>query len=206
MLGKLKTGLESLGLDPEQHPCDQYLTYIAVLHKWNQSYNLTAVKHPEDMLVRHVLDSLSVLSFIEGHDCLDIGTGPGLPGLILALALPETRWVLLDSNQKKTRFLRHVKAELGMDNVDIIQSRAESFKPESDYDTVICRAFAPLNRLLELSKHLITESNQLLAMKGKQARREIDELDKHEFIIKLHRLGLSSDDSHASLIQVRRVE
>jgi len=206
MLDKLKAGLESLSLDPAQQPCDQYLAYIALLHKWNQSYNLTAIKQLEEMLTRHVLDSLSVLPFIQGHDCLDIGTGPGLPGLILAMALPETRWVLLDSNQKKTRFLRHVKAELGMNNVEIVQSRVESFKPEINFDSVICRAFAPLNRLLELTQHLITEDNQLLAMKGKQASDEIDALGEHEFLITLNSLAHSADDSLANLIQIRRAE
>jgi 16S rRNA (guanine527-N7)-methyltransferase len=206
MKDKLKAGLKSLGLDPKLQPCEQYLAYIALLHKWNQSYNLTAVKQPEEMLTRHVLDSLTVLSFIKGHDCLDIGTGPGLPGLILALALPETRWVLLDSNQKKTRFLRHVKAELAMDNVEIVQSRVESFKPEINFDTVICRAFAPLERILELTQHLITEDNQLLAMKGKQALDEIDALGKHEFFIKLNSLSHLADDSLANLIEIRRAE
>ena len=206
MLDKLKSGLLSLSLDPEQQPCDQYLAYIALLHKWNQSYNLTAVKHPEEMLTRHVLDSLSVLPFIKGHDCLDIGTGPGLPGLILALALPETRWVLLDSNQKKTRFLRHVKAELDITNIEIIQSRVETFKPEIEFDSVICRAFAPLNRMLELTQHLITYSNQLLAMKGKQVNEEINALVGHKFVIKLNNLASADDDSLATLVQISRVE
>lgn len=206
MLDKLKAGLLSLGFDPEKHPCEQYLSYIALLDKWNQAYNLTAVKYPEQMLPRHVLDSLSVLSFIKGQHCLDIGTGPGLPGMILALALPKTDWVLLDSNQKKIRFLRHVKAELGINNVELVQSRAESYQPEKDFDTIICRAFAPLNRMLEFSQHLITKHNQLLAMKGKQAKSEIDELGKHKFLIKLHSLGQDKDNSHANLLQIRRAE
>jgi len=206
MLNKLKTGLQTLSLNPEKLPCDQYLAYIALLHKWNQAYNLTAINDPEQMLSRHVLDSLSVLSFIKGQHCLDIGTGPGLPGMILALALPETNWVLLDSNQKKIRFLRHVKAELGIDNVDIVESRAESYKPEQDFDTIISRAFAPLNRLLELSQHLITQNNQLLAMKGKQASDEINELGEHEFVITLNRLEQAAGASIANLIQIRRVK
>ncbi len=206
MKDKLKSGLESLGLNPEQHPCSQYLAYIALLHKWNQSYNLTAVKDPVEMLSRHVLDSLSVLSYINGNYCIDIGTGPGLPGMILALAMPDSQWTLLDSNQKKVRFLRHVKAELDVSNVEIVQSRVESYKPNSDFDTVICRAFAPLNRLLELSQHLITPDNQLLAMKGKQAKEEIDQLGEHEFHIKLNNLPLSAQDSLANLIQIRRAE
>jgi 16S rRNA (guanine527-N7)-methyltransferase len=204
MKDKLKAGLKSLSLDPEQHPCSQYLTYIALLHKWNQSYNLTAVKQPEQMLTRHVLDSLSVLPFIKGQHCLDIGTGPGLPGMILALALPESRWTLLDSNQKKVRFLRHVKVELDVGNVEIVQSRVESYEAEIDFDTIICRAFAPLSRLLELTQHLITSNNQLLAMKGKQAGDEIDGLGEHEFSIKLNSLAHATDDSFANLIQIRR--
>jgi 16S rRNA (guanine527-N7)-methyltransferase len=206
VLDKLKSGLENLSLDPEQQPCSQYLAYIALLHKWNQSYNLTAVKQPEQMLTRHVLDSLSVWPFIKGQHCLDIGTGPGLPGMILALALPKSHWTLLDSNQKKVRFLRHVKAELNVSNVEIVQSRAESFKAEVDFNTVICRAFAPLNRMLELTQHLITLDNQLLAMKGKQASEEIDALGEHEFIIKLNSLAFATDDSLANLIQIRRAE
>lgn len=203
MLDKLKAGLQSLGLDTEQQPCELYLAYIAQLEKWNKSYNLTAVKQPEQMLDRHVLDSLSVLSFIAGPNCIDIGTGAGLPGMILAIAQPEINWTLLDSNQKKIRFLNHVKAELGLKNVEVIHSRSESYKPEKNFDTVICRAFAPLNRMLDQCQHLLTDGNQLLAMKGKQAQEEIKELGQHQFSIQLHNLLNSSD---SNLIQIRRAE
>jgi len=202
----LKTGLEGLGLDPEQQPCSQFIAYIGLLHKWNQTYNLTAIKQPEQMLSRHVLDSLSVIPFIEGRRCLDVGTGAGLPGMILALAKPDTHWVLLDSNQKKVRFLRHVKAELKVDNIEIIQSRAEEFNPETDFDTVICRAFAPLDRMLKQTQHLITCNNQLLAMKGKQISDEIDKLGEHKFLIKVSNIQLSGDDTSATLVQIRRSE
>ena len=205
MLDLLKTGLEGMGLDPAQQPCSQYLAYIELLNKWNKTYNLTAIKQPEAMLNRHVLDSLSVHSFIEGKRCLDVGTGPGLPGMILALAQAETHWTLLDSNQKKVRFLRHVKVELNVNNVEIVQSRVEDFKPEQDFDTVICRAVAPLTRLLEQSKHLITQDNQLLAMKGRQVSDEIDELGEHEFLIKVNELQLYGNDSSANLVQIRRL-
>jgi 16S rRNA (guanine527-N7)-methyltransferase len=201
----LKSGLEGLGLDPAQQPCDQYLAYIALLSKWNKSYNLTAIKQPEQMLSRHILDSLSVASFIEGERCLDVGSGAGLPGMILALLQPEIHWTLLDSNQKKVRFLRHVKAELRVENVEIIHSRVENFNPEQDFDTVICRAVAPLVRLLEQTKHLITKDTQLLAMKGKQVSDEIDQLGHHEFLIKVNDLPLSDADSSAKLVQVRQI-
>lgn len=206
MLDLLKKGLEGLGLDPEQQPCSQYLAYIEILSKWNKSYNLTAIKQADQMLSRHVLDSLSVASFIKGKRCLDVGTGAGLPGMILALAQPEKHWTLLDSNQKKVRFLRHVKVELNIDNVEIVQARVEEFKPDQAFDTVICRAVAPLTRLLEQTKHLITQDNQLLAMKGKQFSDELDELGEHKFLIKVNNLPHSGDDSAASLVQIRRSE
>ena len=203
MLDKLKAGLQSLGVDAEPQACDHYLAYIALLDKWNKTYNLTAVKDPVQMLERHVLDSLSVLSYIEGQHCIDIGTGPGLPGMILAIAQADVEWSLLDSNHKKTSFLNHVKAELGLSNVEVVHSRSESYKPEKRFDTVICRAFAPLDRILEQCQHLITDDNQLLAMKGKQAQEEINELADNEFSIQLHDLAYSSD---ANLIQIRRAE
>ena len=198
----LKTGLEGLGLDPEQQPCSQYLAYIELLYKWNKTYNLTAIKQPEAMLNRHVLDSLSVHSFIKGERCLDVGTGAGLPGMILALSQPKTVWTLLDSNQKKVRFLRHVKAKLNVNNVEIVQVRVETYKPAKKFDTVISRAFAPLARLLEQTQHLITKENQLLAMKGKQVSDEIDQLGEHNFLIKLDDLQLSDADSSANMVTI----
>ncbi len=200
----LEAGLESLGLVPEQQPCSQYLAYIQLLSKWNKTYSLTAIKQPEDMLQRHVLDSLSVLSFIQGKHCLDVGTGAGLPGMILALAVPETHWTLLDSNQKKIRFLRHIKAELEVNNVEVVQSRIESYEPEMEFDTLICRAVAPLTRLLEQTRHLITQDNQLLAMKGGKVDDEIEQLGEHKFRIKVNSLQFLDDASSAKLVQIRR--
>ena len=201
----LLKGCERLGYEPADK-LTLYLRYTELLLKWNKVYNLTAVVEPEAIIERHILDSLSVLPFIQGRTCLDIGTGPGLPGMILAIALPQTNWVLLDSNHKKTRFLRHVIAELGISNVELEQSRAELYKPEHDFNTITCRAFAPLDRLLEWSQHLITKHNQLLAMKGKQAKNEIDNLSKHDFEIAFLPLQHVSDNSDANLIQIRRAE
>ena len=199
----LKAGLERFGFKPEQHPCSKYLAYIDLLTKWNRTYNLTAISDPEEMLQRHILDSLSVLSFIKGQYCLDVGTGPGLPGLILSLAEPDRFWTLLDSNQKKIRFLRHVKAGLNIQNVDIIQSRIEEFVPDKAFDTIICRAFAPLKRILELTSHLMTGNNQLLAMKGKQVHEEIAELGTHNFLIEIENLPSNKDESCSNLVKIR---
>ena len=124
--------------------------------------------------------------------------------MILALAQPEKCWTLLDSNQKKVRFLRHVKAELNMSNVEIVQARIEDYVPEKTFDTIICRAFAPLTRILELTSHLITGSNQLLAMKGKLAETEISELEEHNFLIEVENLSFVDDSSNSNLVKIRR--
>jgi len=204
MLEALQAGLDRLDIKAEQPLCDAYLRYIELLVKWNTAYNLTAVKEPEAMLNRHILDSLSVHSFVEGKHCLDIGTGAGLPGMILAMAQPEKHWTLLDSNQKKLRFLRHVIVDLNINNVELVHGRIEAFKPSKEFDTIICRAFAPLLRMLEQTQHLLTAGNQLLAMKGRQVEAEIDELGNHEFVIKLNDLAHSGDETSAKLVQIRR--
>lgn len=204
MLEALQAGLERLDIQAEQPLCTAYLRYIELLVKWNTAYNLTAVKEPEAMLNRHILDSLSVHAFVEGEHCLDIGTGAGLPGMILALAQPEKHWTLLDSNQKKIRFLRHIITELNINNVELVHGRIEAFKPIKDFDTIICRAFAPLVRMLEQTGHLLTTGNQLLAMKGKRVETEIDDLGNHGFLIKLNNLALSEDEAPAKLVQIRR--
>ncbi len=202
----LLTRMEHLGLDPTAQPGSQYLQYIALLHKWNQAYNLTAVKKPEDMLRRHVLDSLSVLAFIKGRQCLDIGTGAGLPGLILALAQTRRQWTLLDSNQKKIRFLTHIKGVLNVDNVEIVQARVEDYQPKQEFDTLICRAVAPLQRLLEQTAHLITPTNQLLAMKGRQVGDEINALGQHEFLIAVYTVQASAEGALTNMVQIRRAQ
>ena len=157
----LEDELNNLGLIPEQCPCDEYLIYIQLLEEWNQAYNLTAIKEPKQIITRHIINSLSVLPYIKGMHCLDVGTGAGLPGIVLALAQPDKKWVLLDNSQKKVRFLQHVKHQLCIDNIEIIRSRIEEYVPTISFDTVICRAFAPLKRLLQQTGHLVTSNNQL---------------------------------------------
>ena len=190
MLEKLKAGLQSLGLDFEEHVCDQYLSYIALLDKWNKTYNLTAVKQPEQMLERHVMDSLLVHNFIKGQRCLDIGTGAGLPGLILALAQPEKHWTLLDSNIKKTRFLQHVKAQLNISNIDIVHSRTENFQDEKRFETIICRAFSSLRDYYFTSNHLLKNGGELLAMKADIQDAELAEVKSLVQKIEIKELNL----------------
>jgi len=176
LLHGLQEGLKQLGEDPAKHPCDAYLAYIDLLCEWNRAYNLTAIRDPERMLSHHLLDSLSILPYIRGDRCLDVGTGAGLPGLILALAGPRRHWVLLDGNAKKIRFLNRVMLELKPANVELVRSRVEDFRPAELFSTACTRAFASVLQFQRQAGHLITADGILLAMKGRFPAEEAGEL------------------------------
>lgn len=171
----LLKGMENMGLD---FPTDSLLRYLSLLDKWNQAYNLTAVRNVADMVVRHILDSLAILPWIHGERLLDVGTGPGLPGIPLALANPALRVVLLDSNGKKIRFLQEVKRALELDHVEIVQTRVESYRPEHRFDTVTSRAFSELQYMLNSTQHLIAKDGVWLAMKGRYPEAELADINK----------------------------
>ena len=176
--------LESLpdlpGLESGQQSTDQavtaLLTYLRLLEKWNRSYNLTSIKTVEEMLSRHVLDSLSVLPWVPSGTLLDAGTGAGLPGVPLAIVQPELNVTLLDSTGKKIRFLNHVKRELKLHNTEVVQSRLESWETALKLDAIISRAFSNLSVFAEASRHLADDSTRLLAMKGRYPQAELDTL------------------------------
>lgn len=158
----------------------QLLTYLRLLEKWNKAYNLTAIREPLEMVNKHILDSLAVLPFLQGSRHIDIGTGAGLPGIPLAIALPEQHFCLLDSNGKKTRFLQAVKRELGLENISIVHSRVEDYHPEQTFDTVMSRAFTDLTRMSSLSQHLLHAEGQWLALKGRSPQEELQKLS-HDY-------------------------
>lgn len=157
-------GMQQLGLD---FPCDKLLHYLALLHKWNQAYNLTAVRDLDSMVTRHILDSLAVIPWLQGEHLLDVGTGPGLPGIPLALARPDLKVVLLDSQGKKIRFLQEVKRVLSLNNVEIVQARVEDYHQADGFDTVVSRAFSDLQQMITWTRHLIATNGIWLAMKGR---------------------------------------
>lgn len=140
--------------------------YLFLLKKWNRAYNLTSITTSKAMVIRHILDSLSVSSYLKGEHVIDVGTGAGLPGIPLSIVNPDYEFFLLDSNNKKARFLKQVKMDLDLDNVAIIHNRAELYNPPVKFDTVVARAFSSINEFLAYSQHLICKDGQFLAMKG----------------------------------------
>jgi 16S rRNA (guanine527-N7)-methyltransferase len=162
----LDDGLSAMRIPLPEAAHARLLQYLALLEKWNQSYNLTAVRDPEQMVPRHLLDSLAVLPFLDGPEVLDIGTGAGLPGIPLAIARPGLHFTLLDSNAKKVRFVRQAAHELNLRNVTVVQDRIEKFHPERKFATLVARAFAAIPDILAGCGHLAVPGVQILAMKG----------------------------------------
>jgi len=163
---ELSQGARQLGIDLSDSQHSQLLAYLALLIKWNKAYNLTAVRDPDEMVSRHLLDSLSVVPFIAGDRWLDVGSGGGMPGIPLAILFTEMKVTVLDSNGKKTRFLTQVKLELKLDNLEVIHSRVEAFKPELPFTGIVSRAFSSLEDFTEWTRHLGDTDTRWLAMKG----------------------------------------
>jgi len=154
------------------------LAYVSLLVKWNQVFNLTAIHDPQQMVIRHLLDSLSLVPYIRGPRLVDVGSGAGLPGIPLALVFPEHEVVLLDSQAKKIRFITQVVADLGIPNILIAHTRVEDYHPQQMFDTVISRAFATLMEFAGATQHLCRGGGYMLAMKGKFPQNELDEIHK----------------------------
>lgn len=168
----LETGLQALGLDPALAP--PLLDYLALLVRWNRTYNLTAVRDPREMVTRHLLDSLALAPHLDGvADLADLGTGAGLPGIPLAIARPALRVALVESNGKKARFLRHAVRTLALDNATVHESRAEALDRPAHFDAITARALATLADIIGFGGHLLRPGGRLLALKGSRPDEEI---------------------------------
>ena len=157
---------------------DQLIQLVQLLHKWNKAYNLTSVRDPQEMLVKHILDSIVVSSYLQGNRFIDVGTGPGLPGLPLAIINPTKQFVLLDSLGERINFIRNAVRELGLTNIEPVLSRVEEYQPEQKFDGVLSRAFASLKDMTDWCHHLPKENGYFYALKGIYHEDEVQELEK----------------------------
>jgi len=199
---QIHNGLVALGFSPDEHPIDTYRAYIELLVKWNRAYNLTGIDQAEKMVAYHILDSLAVLPYVKGGQCLDIGSGAGLPGLILALAKPEQHWSLLDSSGKKIRFINQAVIELGLSNVEAVNCRIENFSPEPRFSTVTVRAWGKLVDLYKVAAHLLQAKGRILAMKGPDVMAELAALEKKEVNVYKHKLDVPGVEGERMLIEI----
>ena len=176
MINTLTSLLQAAGISLSDQQKQQLVAYVGLLDKWNKAYNLTSVRDPQQMLVRHILDSIVVAPHLQGSRFIDVGTGPGLPGIPLAIVMPDAHFTLLDSLGKRVRFLRQVQHELGLTNITPVQSRVEAFPAEPPFDGVISRAFASLTDMVNWCQHLPGREGRFFALKGVRPDDEIAEL------------------------------
>ena len=204
---ELKQDSQKLGLDLSEEALNLLLKYQDALVLWNKAYNLTAIRDPKEMLVKHLLDSLSILKDLPPGRLLDIGTGGGMPGLIIALCQPERECVLLDSNGKKIRFLKQFIADLKLKNVIAVQTRVENEDSINDlgqFDVITSRAFASLTDFITASTPYMNESSVIASMKGLVPTDEI-ELHKNQFSCKIIELKVPRLDEQRHLLLLKQI-
>lgn len=197
---QLQHGCEALSIQPTEEQYSQLMLYLQELQKWNKVFNLTAIRESEEMVNLHLLDSLAVVPFVKGTSLLDIGTGAGLPGLIIAIMCPHIEVTLLDSNGKKTRFLKQVCQLLALDNVTVCQIRIESLPTTQRYDVITSRAFTALPRFFNLAHPYLATTGMLLAMVGKSP--EHSELDVLDCSSQVHTLRVPGVDAERHLVEI----
>lgn len=200
----LQAGLDELGLAHEARLEGKLRSYMALLEKWSRTYNLVSPASQPDMLARHVLDSLVAGPYLHGERVLDVGTGAGLPGMVLALAQPGRHFTLLDANAKKIRFCRQVCAELSIGNVEVVHSRVQNFRAPLTFSCVLSRAYGTVGQLLDQTSHLCEPKARLLVLKGAKFARELDALGPirdNTRVVKLRVPGLEAQ-RHLVIVDV----
>ena len=202
---ELSTGARALGVELTEQQHAQLLAYLALLIKWNKAYNLTAVRNPDEMVSRHLLDSLSILAHVgDAASWLDVGSGGGMPGIPLAIMFPEKQVTTLDSNGKKTRFQTQVKLELKLDNLQVVHSRAENFKPAQPFAGIVSRAFSSLEDFANWTRDLGDTQTRWLAMKGLHPADELVALPADFHLDSEHALAVPGCQGQRHLLILRR--
>ena len=205
---KLEAGLQEMGLQVTAEQQQKLLDYVALIYKWNQVHNLTAVREPLEMVTLHILDSLSVLPHIDCKRLLDVGAGAGLPSIPLAICLPELQVTAIDAVQKKVSFMRQAKAQLGLTNFNVIHGRIEEQEvPSKDmsekFDVITSRAFSEIGLFVKLTKHLLADGGKWLAMKGVIPQQEFDKSGIQPVEVKV--LKVAGLDAERHLIVLKQI-
>ncbi len=193
---------EQLNISIEQQ--QQLIELLAQLHKWNGAYNLTSVREPQEMLIRHVYDSIAVSPYLHGERIIDVGTGPGLPGLPLAIINPNKEFILLDSLGKRISFIRQAAHLLGLKNVTAVQSRVEDYQPEQKFDSVVSRAFASLADMLGWCHHLSSSTGRFIALKGQLNDEELGNVVPPFQIMATHSINVPELDAVRHVVEITK--
>ena len=192
-------GAELMNISLSDKQIQQLLCYLSLILKWNRIYNLSAIRDPIESVKKHLLDSLSIIHFVQPGLLLDVGSGAGLPGIVIAIMKPETEVFVLDSVGKKCRFMQVVKSELALENLIVVNSRVESFKSKKSFSQITSRAFAEASKTIQLTKHLLEENGRYLLMKGSN----IHEEDVDNFNVKVHSMTVPFVSDKRSLLEIQ---
>ncbi|WP_299573408.1 16S rRNA (guanine(527)-N(7))-methyltransferase RsmG [uncultured Shewanella sp.] len=199
---QLKTYLAETNISATETQQQQLVGFVTMLNKWNKAYNLTSVRDPEQMLIRHVMDSLVVSPYLKGQRFIDVGTGPGLPGIPLAILNPDKEFVLLDSLGKRIRFQKQVQFELKINNITSVESRVEAYEPEQKFDGVISRAFASIEDMLTWCHHLPADNGQFYALKGLLSETELTSIPTEFDVVETITLTVPKLDEQRHLLKL----
>lgn len=201
--GLLEDAIRQTQVAPDASQLDTLVRYVQMMHKWNKAYNLTSVRDPEEMVYKHLVDSVVVAPYLTGTHYIDVGTGPGLPGIPLSIMCQDKHFVLLDSLGKRVRFMKQVAFELGLDNIQPVQSRVEAFQPTSRLDGVISRAFASLKDMLHWCQHLVDSDGEFLALKGQFPETELQDMPSTFTVASSEELSVPGVEGARHLIRIK---
>lgn len=196
---------QSLKIDIDPSQREKLIDFVLMINKWNKAFNLTSVRDPQQMVIKHIVDSIVIAPYLNRQAYIDVGTGPGLPGIPLSIMHPDKHFVLLDSLGKRVRFMKQAKFELDLKNIEPVQSRVEQYQPDLPLDAVLSRAFASIKDMLHWCQHLVDSQGEFLALKGQFPEQEIALLPSGFEVIESIELAIPVLEGERHLIKIRKV-